>query len=76
MVLALCCADLVDVLIVADIAPVAYGRMTIRIHRGHARPFDLTGLSAVSALVSVWLATVDEASSRAVFLQSAGFEIL
>jgi esterase len=69
MVLALSAPELVDRLIVADIAPVAYTHDQTR-HIDAMRGLDLTGLTARSDADQRLAATIDEASLRAFFLQS------
>jgi esterase len=69
MVLALEAPDLVDRLIVADIAPVAYSHDNTH-HIAAMRALDLTGLTARSEADKRLASSVDEASLRAFFLQS------
>lgn len=69
MVLALSTPELVDRLIVADIAPVAYSHDNTH-HIAAMRALDLTGLTARSEADKRLASSVDEASLRAFFLQS------
>ena len=69
MVLALTRPDLVNRLIVADIAPVAYGHdQSPHIHA--MRSLDLTGLSSRAEADRRLTATLDDPALRAFFLQS------
>ncbi len=69
MQLALTKGDLVNRLVVADIAPVAYGHDQTR-HIEAMRALDLTGLTSRTEADRRLAETVDDAGLRAFFLQS------